>query len=143
MVKIPTKTGEKFAKKFVAINMLKATDAGRETVEVAVASSGEFVGGAVGIMAGTFAGIDETGVNDGADEGNAAGDGLFVLFLRMEGKFQFFGEIFFDYANITEELIAARHGGDDKKVVNIAPIMFIAEIEMDETIELVEKNIGK
>lgn len=52
-------------------------------------------------------------------------------------------EIFCDDVNITQKLCAFFHWNEDEKVVDIASIMFISEFKFHETVELVEKNIGK
>lgn len=61
----------------------------------------------------------------------------------MEGEFELEAEIFFDNADVAEELFALFHGDDDEKVVDVATVMLISEVELDETVELVEKDIGE
>lgn len=48
-----------------------------------------------------------------------------------------------DGVDVAEELFALFGGDDDEKVVDVAAVMFIAKIEGDEAVELVEENIGK
>ena len=48
-----------------------------------------------------------------------------------------------DGVDVAEELFALFGGDDDEKVVDVAAVMFVAEIEGDEAVELVEENIGK
>ena len=40
-------------------------------------------------------------------------------------------------------MITLRHGDDDEKVIDVATVMFVAEIEGYEAVELVEENVGK
>lgn len=48
-----------------------------------------------------------------------------------------------DGVDVAEELFALFGGDDDEKVVDVAAVMFVAEIEGDEAVELIKKNIGK
>ena len=61
----------------------------------------------------------------------------------MESEFEFEAEIFFDNADVAEELFALFHRDDDKKVVDVATVMLISEVELNEAVELVEKDIGE
>lgn len=94
-------------------------------------------------MAHATSGNNKSGVDDGADEWYAFVDRLFILFVGMESEFEFEAEIFFDNTDVAEELFALFHGDDDEKVVNVATVMLIPEVELNETVELVEKDIGE
>lgn len=94
-------------------------------------------------MAHAAAGDDETGIDDGADEGHAFVDRLLVLFAGMEGELELLAQVFFDDADIAKHLGALFHGNNDEKVVDVATVMFVAEIELDEAVELVEEDIGE
>lgn len=48
-----------------------------------------------------------------------------------------------DGVDVAEELFALFGGDDDEKVVDVATVMFVAEIEGYEAVELVEENVGK
>ena len=63
--------------------------------------------------------------------------------MGMESEFEFEAEIFFDNADVTEELFALFHGDNDEEVVDIATVVLIAEVELNETVELVEENVGE
>lgn len=65
------------------------------------------------------------------------------MFMGMEGEFELEAEIFFDNTNVAEELFALFHGDDDEEVVDIATVVLIAEVELNETVELVEENVGE
>lgn len=52
-------------------------------------------------------------------------------------------EVFLDYSDVAQELLTAFHGNDDKEIVDVATIMLITKIELDKTVELVEKDVGE
>lgn len=82
--------------------MLKCANTRGEAFEFALASGGEFVGCRVGVVAGATAGIDEARIDNGADEGDAFVDGLFVLFFGMKGEAEFGFEIFCNDVDVAE-----------------------------------------
>lgn len=123
--------------------MLESAHSGSKAFEFPMTSGGEFIGGGISIFAGTTAGINESWVNDGADERNAFTDGLFVLLFRVESEAEFGVEIFCDDVDITQKLCTFFHWNEDEKVVDIASIVFISEFKFHETVELVEKNVGE
>lgn len=123
--------------------MFDGTHAGDEAVEVAGAGGGEIVGGLETVAAGAAARNDKAGVDNGADKGDAFFDGLTVLFLGVEGEAEFSFEEFRDNGEVAEELGAAGHRNDNKKVVDVATVMFVAEVESDIAVELVEKDVGE
>lgn len=139
----PTKSVEKLFEKLAAIDMFHAPHAGDEAFNVTFAVSAKFVGGAIAVVAGAFAGNDEAGIDDGADERDAFINGLFVLFFGMEREAELAEKKFANDFDITEKLGAAAFRNDDEKVVDVAAIMLIAEVEAHETVELVEKDVGK
>ena len=63
--------------------------------------------------------------------------------MRMESEFEFKAEILLDNADVAEKLFTLFHGDNDEKVVDIATIVLISEVELNETIELVEENVGE
>ncbi len=95
----------------------------------------------MGFAAGAVAGDDETGVDDGADEGDAFVGELLAALMGMESEMEIFEEVMLDDVDIADELILFREGDDDIKVVDVATVMFIAEIHGDEAVELVEEDI--
>lgn len=139
----PAKSVEKLLEEFAAIDMFHAAHAGDKTFDVAFAVSTEFVGGAVAIIAGAFAGNDESGVDDGADEWHAFVDRLLVLFLGMKSEAELAKEKFADDFDVAEKLSALMLGDDNEEVVDVATVMLIAEVETDETIKLVEEDVGE
>lgn len=116
--------------------------AGEEAFDFASAIGGETVGGLVSLATSAVAGNDETGIDDGADEGDTLVDGLSATFVRVKGKFEFLAEIFLDDADVAHELAFLGHRHNNEKIVNVATVMFVAEVDGDETVELVEENVG-
>ncbi len=116
--------------------------AGEKPFDAAGAVGGELVGGGLGLAAGTMTGYDETRIDDGADEGGAFVDGLSVLLVGMESESELTLKIIANDIDIAHELMFLGHGDDDEKVVDVAAVMFVTEIEGDEAVELVEKDIG-
>ena len=96
----------------------------------------------MGFAAGAVTGDDETGVDDGADEGDAFVGELLAALMRMESEMEIFEKVMFDDVDVADELVFLRERDDDIKVVNIATVMFITEIHGDEAVELVEEDIG-
>lgn len=121
--------------------MFHAAHTGDEAFDITFAVSTEFVSGAITVAAGAFAGNDEARINHGADKRYALIDGLLVLFLRMESQAKFTEQEFANHLDIAEELGALTLGNDNEKIVDVATIMFIAEIKTDEAVELIEKDI--
>lgn len=81
---VPTETIEQVFEEFVAVDVLESAHTGGEAFEFPVTSSGEFIGGGVGVFAGTTAGINKSWINDSTDERNAFTDRLFVLLFWVE-----------------------------------------------------------
>ncbi len=126
-----------------AVDVFDGAHAGDEAFEIAGAGGGEVVGGLETVAAGAAARHDKAGVDDGADKGDAFFDGLAILLFGVEGEAEFLIEEFRDNSEVAEELGAAGHGNDNKKVVDVATVMFVAEAESDVAVELVEENVGE
>lgn len=116
--------------------------ASNKTFDETFATSGKFVGGSVSFATGAVTWHDETGIDDGADERNAFVDGLSVDFVRMKGEFEAL-KILVDNGNVTHELRLLGHRNDNVKVVDVATVMSITEVESDEAVELIEIDIGE
>ena len=82
----PAETVEKFFEEAAGVDMFRRAHARDETVDVAFAAGGKFIGGFESLAARTATGDDETGIDDGADERDAFLDGLTVLLFRVEGE---------------------------------------------------------
>lgn len=121
--------------------MHHSTFAREKAFDAAGAIGGELIGGGLGFATGTVAGYDKARIGDGTDEWSAFVDGLSVLLVRVEGETKFALEIIANYIDIAHELMPLRHWYDDKEIVDVTSVMFVAEIESDKTVELVEKNI--
>lgn len=141
-IKFPAETIEKIAEETAGINMEQGAFAGDDTFEITGAVGGEVVGGLVGFALGAVAGNDEARVSDGADKRYAFLDELFATLVRVEGEVELVAEIRFDDSNVADELLALLERDDDVEVIDVATVMFVAEIVSDETVELVEKDIG-
>lgn len=63
--------------------------------------------------------------------------------MGMESEFELEAEIFFDNADVTEELFALFHRDDNEEVVNIATVVLISEVELNEAVELIEEDVGE
>lgn len=125
-----------------AIDMQHGAFAGKEAVGLTEAGGSEAIGGLVGFAAGAVTGDDETGVDDGADEGDAFVGELLAALMRMESEMEIFEKVMLNDVDVADELILFRVGDDDIKVVDVATVMFIAEIHSNKTVELVEEDIG-
>lgn len=123
--------------------MFDGTHAGDEAVEVAGAGGGEVVGGLETVAASAAAGDDKTGVDDSANKGDTFLDRLTVLLFGVEGEVKFLFEKFRDNGEVAEELSATGHRDDNKKVVDVATIMFVAEVKSNVAVELVEEDVGE
>ncbi len=82
----PAEAVEKFFEETAGVDVLRGAHAGDESVDVAFAAGGEFVGGFESLATRTATRDNEAGIDDGADEGNALVDGLAVLLFRVEGE---------------------------------------------------------
>lgn len=116
--------------------------AGDESFDAAFAGGGEAVSGLVGFAAGAATRNDKPRVDDGTSEGNAFVDGLFMLLMWVKFEFKFVAEIVRNDTDITEELFLLLHGDDDEEIVDVATVMLVTEVHSNETIELVEVDIG-
>lgn len=123
--------------------MFRRTHAGNKAVDVAFAASGKFIGGFESLAAGTSARNDEAGIDDGADERDAFFDGLAVLLFRVEGEVELALEELLDSVDVAEELFALLGGNNNEEVVDVAAVMFIAEVEGDIAVKLVEEDVGE
>lgn len=112
------------------------------TFEITGAVGGEVVGGLVGFALGAVTGDDEARISDGADKRYAFFDELFATLMRVESKVELVAEIRFDDSNVADELFALLEWDDNVEVIDVATVMFIAEIVGDKTVELIEENIG-
>lgn len=121
--------------------MFERAHARDDTFDVAGAGGGEGVGGSETLATGATTGDDETGIDNGADERNAAFDGLIKALFRMECETEFVAKELLDDVDVAENLGAFGHGDDDKEVVDVAAVMFVSEIEGHETVELVEEDV--
>lgn len=139
----PAKTVEKFFEEAAGINVFRGAHAGDEAVDVAFTASGKFVGGFESFAARATTRNDETRVDYGSDERDTFVDGLAVLLFRVESEVELALEKLLDGVDVAEELFALLGGNDNEEVVDVATVMFIAEVESDVTVELVEENIGE
>lgn len=140
-VVFPAETVEKLFEKAAGVNMFRRPHAGDEAVDVALAAGGKFVGGFESLAAGTATRDDKAGINYGANERNAFFDGLAVLLFRVESEVEFALEELLDGVDVAEELFALFGGDDNEEVVDVTAVMFIAEIEGDVAVELVEEDV--
>ncbi len=134
---------EKFFPETATVDVDGAAHAGDETFDVAFTFGGEFVGGIVGVAAHAFAGDDKAGINNDADERDAFVGVLFVLLFGVEREAEFVEEEFANNLDVAQELFFFRFGDDDEEIVDIAAVVFVAEVEADEAVELVEEDVGK
>lgn len=139
----PAKTVEKFFEEAAGVDVFRGAHAGDEAVDVAFTASGKFVGGFESFAARATTRNDETRVDYGSDERDTFVDGLAVLLFRVESEVELALEKLLDGVDIAEELFALLGGNDNEKVVNVATVMFVAEVESDVAVELVEENIGE
>lgn len=142
-VVFPAEAVEEFLEEAAGVDVFGGAHAGDETVDVAFAAGGEGVGGFVGLATGAAAGDDEPRIDNGADEGDAFVDGLAVLLLRVEGESELAFEELLDGVDVAQELLALVGGNDDEEVVDIATVVFIAEVKHDEAVELVEEDVAE
>ncbi len=140
-VVFPAEAVENPFEKLAAIDVHESAFAGNEAGDFASAGGGEVVGGLVGFAAGAVAGNDEAGIDDGANERDAFADGLGFALVGMKGEIELVVEVFFDNADVAHELVFLRHRDDDVEIIDVATVMFVAELEGDETVELVEEDI--
>lgn len=120
-----------------------ATDAGHDTVDVALAVGGELIGGGKTFATTAFAEGDETRIDDSADEGNTVVGGLAEALLGMEREVEMLFEEMVDDVDIAKELSTLRGGDDNEEIIHIATIMMITELVGDETVKLVEEDVGE
>lgn len=139
----PAKTVEKFFEEAAGINVLRGSHTGNEAVNIALATGRKFIGSFESFAARATARNDKTRIDDGADEGDAFFDGLAVLLFRVESEVEFAFEKLLDGVDVAKELLALLGGNDDEKVVDVAAVMFIAEIESNVAVELVEEDVGE
>ncbi len=141
-IKFPAETIEKVAEETARINMEQGAFTGDDTFEITGTVGGEVVGGLVGFALGAVARNDEARISDSADEGYTFLDELLAAFKRVEGEVELVAEIRFDDGDVADELFALGERDDDVEVIDVATVMFVAEIVNDETVELIEKDIG-
>lgn len=139
----PAKTVEKFFEEAAGVDVFRGAHAGDEAVDVAFATSRKLVGGFESFAARTTTRNDETGVDYGSDERDTFVDGLAVLLFWVESEVKFTFEELLDGVDVAEELFALLGGDDNEEVVDVATVMFIAEVESDVAVELVEENVGE
>ncbi len=123
--------------------MHESAFAGNETFNAAVTAGSEAIGGGVSVAAGAVTGDNEAGIDDGADEGDAVVGGLSADFVGMEGEVELVLEVTIYNSDVAHKLRFLRHWDNNEKVVDVAAIMFVTEIESNKAIELVKVNIGK
>lgn len=141
-VVFPAKTIENLFEKLTTVNVHHGAFARDKTGDLASAIGGEVVGGLVSLATGAVTGNNEPRIGDGADEGYAFVDGLCASFVWVEGEVEFIAEVAFDDADVTHELMFLGYGDNNEKVVNVAAIVLVAKVLSNETVELIEKDVG-
>jgi len=139
----PAEAVEKFFEEAAGVDVFRGAHAGDEAVDVAFAASRKFVGGFEGFAAGAATGDDEAGIDYSSDEGNTFVDRLAVLLFWVESEVKFAFEKLLDGVDVAEELFALLGGNNNEEVVDVTTVMFIAEVESDVAVELVEENVGE
>lgn len=126
-----------------AVGVRDGADAGNDAVNVAVAVSGELVSGGEAFALAAVANSNEARVDDGADKGNAVSSGLAKALLGVQREVEFLFEEMADNVDVAQELRTLGGRNDDEEIINIATVVRIAEVVDNETVELVEENVGK
>ena len=139
----PAEAVEDFVEEMAAVGVRDGADTGNDTVDVAVAVGGELVGGGETFAFAAVANGDEAGIDDGADKGNAVSSRLAKAFLGVQREVEFLFEEMADNVNVAQELRTFGGGNDDEEIINIATVVRIAEVVDNETVELVEENVGE
>lgn len=142
-VKFPAEAVEDGFEEFAAVDVEHGALAGDKTFDVAFAEGGEAVGSGVGLATGAVSRDDEPRVDDGADERRALVDILGAAFVWMEGELELVVEELFDHDDVAGELRFLRERHDDIEVVDVASVVGIAEVVDDETVELIEEDVGE
>lgn len=139
----PAEAVKKFFEEAAGVDVFRGAHAGDEAVDVAFAASRKFVGGFESLAARTATRDDEAGIDHSPDEGYTFVDGLAVLLFWVESEVKFTFEEFLDGVDVAEELFALLGGDDNEEVVDVTTVMFVAEVESDIAVELVEENVGE
>ncbi len=142
-VKFPAEAIENRLEEFATVDVEHSALAGDETFDVAFAEGGEAVGSGVGFATGAVSRDDEPRVDDGTDERRALVDILGAALVWMEGELKLVVEELFDHDNIAGELRFLRERYDDIEVVDVASVVGVAEVVDDETVELIEEDVGE
>lgn len=121
--------------------MFEGAHAGDDAFDITGAGGGESVSGGKTFAASAAARNNETGIDDGTDEGDAAFDGLTEAFFGVKGEGEMVFKETLNDVDVAEGLGALGHGDNNKEVVNITTIMFVAEFKSNETVELVEEDV--
>lgn len=122
--------------------MKESAFASDETIDSTFATGGKFVGGGMGFAASTMTRNDKAGVDDGADERDAFVDRLSMNLARMKGEVEALEKLA-NNGDIAHDLMLLRHGDDNVKIIDVATIVLVTEVDSDKTVELVEVNIGE
>lgn len=123
--------------------MHHSTFAGEESLDVAGAVGGKLVGGGVGFAAGAVTGYDKTRIHYGANKGNTFVGELGAAFVGVERELELVAKVSTNDLDVAHELGFLGEGNDNIKVIDVAPVVHITEVEGDEAVELVEENIGE
>ena len=86
--------------------------------------------------------VDTVRVDAGAEEADAASDGLDVAFLGVEDEVELGVEELLDAGDVLESLVVLTLGDEEDEIIYIASVVFVPEVEFDETVELIEVDIG-
>lgn len=115
----------------------------KKALDVASAVGSKLIGGSVSFAASAMTRHDEPWVDNCADKRDAFVGELGAAFVWMESELKLIAEIIADDFDITHELgfLGERH--NNIKIVNVASIVHVAEVESDEAVELIEENIGE
>lgn len=111
-----------------------------EAVNGALAASSETIGGGVSFATGAVSGYDETRINHSANKGNTFVGGLSVHLMGMKGEVEPVQKAV-DDGNITHYLRLLGDRDNDIKIIDVATVMLVAEVEGDEAVELVEEDV--
>ncbi len=108
-IKFPAKSVKNLFEEFTTVDMFHVAHASDKTINISLAIGGKFVGGAITIAAHAFARYNKVWIDNGANERNAFVGRLFILFLGVEGEFEFGAKILFDHLHVAQKLLTFFH----------------------------------
>ena len=121
--------------------MFHDAEVGDDSIEV-LATSGEVLAGLMEMRLQAVARVKTMGIDAGAEKLHALVDFAAVALFRVESHLQVVFQITLDYGDVLFGFLVLLGRNHVEEVVDIAAVVFVAEIVGDEAVELVEVDIG-